>query len=109
MNECDLTEEMLINAWHSELRLGQLCTEFGLSDHKITKRWRQLQALGKLPKVKRKVKPNYMDTRNAPPYDDVDSMKRRYWDDQQACEELLRLLVEHHGPDGRSDIPAKLR
>ncbi len=55
---CRLKEELvepLIQAWHSQRTMPELVVQLSLPAHMIEVQWRQLKALGRLPRIRRAV------------------------------------------------------
>jgi hypothetical protein len=92
-------ERTLIEAWHSPDSTATIAVELGIKGSELDIAFRALKREGKLPQQSRQQAHQRAET--------VDSSTRPAAD-EDGCNELLDLLIQHHGNDDPSGERADL-
>lgn len=127
----EISDELLIAAWHSDKSARAICFELGISDlhkraeNKLYRAWDILKRDGRIPSQSRYHRMSEAQVAQAQfAYEEQqrqrlhDRIAKRDAGDEDpernetrligATDMLLEQLILVHGPDGRADIPAAL-
>jgi hypothetical protein len=92
----------LIEAWWTQLPKAKLRTDLNISENYLEAMWTRLRKEGRIPKQRRRATPT--TNRTYVEVSDDSAEERRV----KGSDQLLALLIEHHGCCGRFDIPPAL-